>query len=291
MTMDIPDARQAGTIRIGGELQVARLGFGAMRITGPGIWGPPSDREQALRTLRRVPELGIDFIDTADAYGPDISEQLIREALAPYGPVRIATKGGFQRPGPDQWRANGDPDYLIGQAHRSRERLGIESIDLWQLHRVDPGVPMDEQFHAIRILLDTGVIRHAGLSEVGVSTIAAARRVFPVATVQNRYNLVDREHEAVLAYCEREGVAFIPWFPLAAGRLAGRDSPLARIAAAHDASTGQIALSWLLQRSPALLPIPGTGQVRHLEDNVRAAAIRLTEEEFDSLDAAGRGRP
>lgn len=291
MTMDIPDARQAGTIRIGGELQVARLGFGAMRITGPGIWGPPSDREQALRTLRRVPELGIDFIDTADAYGPDISEQLIREALAPYGPVRIATKGGFQRPGPDQWRANGDPDYLIGQAHRSRERLGIESIDLWQLHRVDPGVPMDEQFHAIRILLDTGVIRHAGLSEVGVSTIAAARRVFPVATVQNRYNLVDREHEAVLAYCEREGVAFIPWFPLAAGRLAGRDSPLARIAAAHDASTGQIALSWLLQRSPALLPIPGTGQVRHLEDKVRAAAIRLTEEEFDSLDAAGRGRP
>lgn len=291
MTMDIPDARQAGTIRIGGELQVARLGFGAMRITGPGIWGPPSDREQALRTLRRVPELGIDFIDTADAYGPDISEQLIREALAPYGPVRIATKGGFQRPGPDQWRANGDPDYLIGQAHRSRERLGIESIDLWQLHRVDPGVPMDEQFHAIRILLDTGVIRHAGLSEVGVSTIAAARRVFPVAAVQNRYNLVDREHEAVLAYCEREGVAFIPWFPLAAGRLAGRDSPLARIAAAHDASTGQIALSWLLQRSPALLPIPGTGQVRHLEDNVRAAAIRLTEEEFDSLDAAGRGRP
>lgn len=291
MTMDIPDARQAGTIRIGGELEVARLGFGAMRITGPGIWGPPSDREQALRTLRRVPELGIDFIDTADAYGPDISEQLIREALAPYGPVRIATKGGFQRPGPDQWRANGDPDYLIGQAHRSRERLGIESIDLWQLHRVDPGVPMDEQFHAIRILLDTGVIRHAGLSEVGVSTIAAARRVFPVATVQNRYNLVDREHGAVLAYCEREGVAFIPWFPLAAGRLAGRDSPLARIAAAHDASTGQIALSWLLQRSPALLPIPGTGQVRHLEDNVRAAAIRLTEEEFDSLDAAGRGRP
>ncbi|WP_404334743.1 aldo/keto reductase [Sphingomonas sp. MMS12-HWE2-04] len=282
------DARQAGTFRIGGELEIVRLGFGAMRITGPGIWGPPHDREAALRTLRRVPELGIDFIDTADAYGPEISEQLIREALHPYGQVHVATKGGFLRPGPDQWVQRGDPEYLIGQANRSRELLGVERIDLWQLHRVDSKVPQDEQFAAIRTLLDSGVIAHAGLSEVDVPTIQAAQRVFPVATVQNRYNLVDRAHEAVLDHCEREGIGFIPWFPLAAGRLAGPGTILDSIARAHDASAGQIAIAWLLARSPVMLPIPGTGQVAHLEENVGGAAITLSADEFAALDQAGR---
>ena len=282
------DAALAGTFSIGGDLDVVRLGFGAMRVTGPGIWGPPKDREEVLRTLHHLPELGINFIDTADAYGPDISEPLIHEALAPYRGIHVATKGGFTRPGPDQWVPRGDPEYLIRQARRSRDFLGVERIDLWQLHRIDPRVPIDEQFGAIRTLLDTGVIRHAGLSEVDVSVIVAARAIFPVATVQNRYNLADREHEAVLDYCEREGIGFIPWFPLAAGRLTGSGTQLDRIAAEHGASAGQIALAWLLRRSRVILPIPGTSQVKHLEENARAAAIKLTDEEFGALDAASR---
>lgn len=277
------DAKQAGTFLIGGDMEVARLGFGAMRITGLGIWGPPRDREEALRTLRRVPELGIDFIDTADSYGPDISEQLIREALYPYGKLHIATKGGLTRPGPDRWAPKGDPEYLISQARRSRELLGVERIDLWQLHRIDPGVPADEQFSAIRALLDEGVIRHAGLSEVSVAEIKAAQRIFPVATVQNRYNLSDRASEDVLDYCGQQGIGFIPWYPLAAGMLAGPGKVLDGIAAAHKASTGQIALAWLLQRSKVMLPIPGTGKVKHLEENTAAASIRLTEAEFKAL--------
>ncbi|WP_321490168.1 aldo/keto reductase [uncultured Hyphomonas sp.] len=286
--MTDPNANLAGSITIGGDMEVARLGYGSMRITGPGAWGPPKDREEALRTLRRLPNLGVSFIDTADSYGPEISEALIQEALAPFGRIRVATKAGNTRPGPDRWIPRGDPEYLIAQAHRSRDLLGVEQIDLWQLHRVDPRVPMDEQFSAIRTLLDAGVIRHAGLSEVNVSTIEIANRYFPVASVQNRYNLADREHEAVLDYCEGKQIAFIPWFPLAAGRLTGPDSPLARIAVAHNASPGQIALAWLLHRSPVILPIPGTSKVAHLEENVRAGAIRLSPDEFDRLDAMSR---
>jgi aryl-alcohol dehydrogenase-like predicted oxidoreductase len=277
------------TFSIGGDMAVSRLGYGAMRLSGPGIWGPPRDHEAALATLRRVPELGITLIDTADSYGPDVSEPLIREALFPYSTgLHIATKAGLTRPGPDQWLPRGDPDYLIAQAERSREALGVERIDLWQLHRIDPRVPRDEQFAAIRQLIDAGVIRHAGLSEVGIDDIEAAQAVFPVATVQNRYNLADRGSEAVLDHCEANGIGFIPWFPLAAGRLTEPGSLLDRIAARHGASPGQIAIAWLLRRSPVVLPIPGTTSVAHLEDNARAADISLSDEEFAALDAAGR---
>lgn len=283
-----PDARASGTFRIGGDMEVVRLGYGAMRVAGPGIWGPPRDRDAALATLRRVPELGVTFIDTADSYGPDISEPLIREALHPYDGLFVATKAGLKRPGPDQWAPHGDPEYLIAQAHRSRELLGVETIDLWQLHRIDPEVPAREQFDAIARLLANGVIRHAGLSQVTVEEIEAARAVFPVATVQNRYNLGDRSSEDVLDYCTREGIGFIPWYPLSAGKLTETGSALDRIAKDHQATPGQIALAWLLRRSPVILPIPGTGQVHHLEENVAAAAIRLSDEAFAALDAAGR---
>jgi len=283
-----PDARAAGTFAIGGDMDVVRLGYGAMRIAGPGVWGPPRDREAALATLLRLPEIGVNFIDTADSYGPDISEPLIREALHPYDGLFVATKAGLKRPGPDQWAPHGDPEYLIAQAHRSRELLGVERIDLWQLHRIDPKVPAREQFDAIARLLAEGVIRHAGLSQVTVEEIEAARAVFPVATVQNRYNLGDRSSEDVLDYCEREGIGFIPWYPLSAGKLTEKGSVLDRIAHDHQATPGQIALAWLLQRSPVILPIPGTGQVHHLEENVAAAAIRLSDEAFAELDEAGR---
>lgn len=277
------------TFRIGDELEVSRLGFGAMRLTGPGIWGQPTDREAALATLRRVPELGINLIDTADSYGPDVSEPLIREALHPYGPgMRIATKAGLRRPGPDAWMPHGDPDYLIAQARRSLTHLGVEQIDLWQLHRIDPSVPRDEQFGAIRAMMDEGIIRHAGLSQVSVAEIEAAQRVFPVATVQNRFNLSDRSSENVLDYCTRHAIGFIPWFPLAAGALTGPGSALAVIAQAHGATPGQIALAWLLRRSPVILPIPGTASVAHLEENARALHIELSDAEFAKLEAAYR---
>lgn len=274
---------------IGGDMIVPRLAFGSMRLTGPGIWGPPRDREAALATLRKAAELGIGLIDTADSYGPDIAEPLIREALFPYAEgLHIATKAGLRRPGPDQWLPHGDPEYLIGQANRSRALLEVEQIDLWQLHRIDPAVPQDEQFAAIKLLIDTGVIRHAGLSEVSVEQIKAARKVFPVATVQNRYNMADRSSEAVLDYCEQEGIGFIPWFPLAAGRLTEEGSILSTIARKHGATPSQIAVAWLLRRSPVILPIPGTSNPLHLEENVRAASIALEPEEFLQLDAAGR---
>lgn len=282
------DASKAGTFAIGGDLVVNRLGFGAMRLTGPGIWGPPRDREGALQTLRRLPELGVNFIDTADSYGPHVSESLIRQALHPYSAIHIATKGGLTRPGPDQWRPQGDPDYLVRQAEGSRERLGVDVIDLWQLHRIDPAVPREAQFAAIARLLERGVIRRAGLSQVSVDEIEAARHFFPVATVQNLYNLADRSSEDVVDYCTREGIGFIPWFPLAAGRLAGPGSQLDSIAKAHAATPGQIALAWLLRRSPVILPIPGTAQVTHLEENVGAAAITLDDAEFAALSEAGR---
>jgi pyridoxine 4-dehydrogenase len=282
------NAAQSGRFRIGNAFEVNRLGFGAMRIVGKGIWGPPPDRAEALRTLRRLPELGVDFIDTADSYGPDFSEDLIREALHPYGGIHVATKGGLARTGPDVWIPLGRPEYLIQQAHKSRWRLGVETIDLWQLHRIDPKVPANEQFDAIRSLIRDKVIRCAGLSEVSVAEIEAASKVFSVATVQNRYNLTDRTSEAVLDYCEKHGAGFIPWFPLSAGELAREGSALDAIARKHKASPGQIALAWLLKRSPAMLPIPGTGKVAHLEENVGAAAIKLSDEEFATLDRAGR---
>ena len=286
--MTTPNAALSGSFRIGGDLAINRLGFGAMRVTGPGIWGEPKDRAEALRTLKRLPELGVNFIDTADSYGPETSEKLLREALNPYDGLVIATKGGLKRPGPDNWVPHGKPDYLIGQANRSREILGVEQIDLWQLHRIDPKVPRDEQFAAIRELLDTKVIRHAGLSEVSVAEIQAAQKIFPVATVQNRYNLADRASEDVLEYCEQNSIGFIPWYPLAAGDLARPGGPVDAVARAHNATPGQIALAWTLRRSPVMLPIPGTGKVAHLEENTAASAIKLTDEEFSQLDRAGR---
>ncbi|MEJ1965394.1 MAG: aldo/keto reductase [Gammaproteobacteria bacterium] len=276
-------AASAGTFSIGAKLAIHRLGFGSMRLTGRGIWGEPADRAEALRTLKRLPELGVNFIDTADSYGPNVAEELIREALHPCKGLVVATKAGLARTGPDQWSALGRPEYLIQQAHTSRRRLGVERIDLWQLHRIDPQVPRAEQFGAVKSLLDSGVIRFAGLSEVSVEEIQAASRVFKVATVQNRYNLADRGSEDVLDYCEKQGIGFIPWFPLASGSLLSATSPLVRIAKSHGAAPSQVALAWLLKRSPVMLPIPGTSKVAHLEENVGAAAVSLSDEEFAAL--------
>jgi aryl-alcohol dehydrogenase-like predicted oxidoreductase len=280
------DASKSGSFRIGGEIEVNRLGFGAMRLTGPGIWGPPADRAEAIRTLKRLPEVRINFIDTADSYGPNVSEQLIREALYPYDGILIATKAGLRRPSPGQWERDGRPEYLCEQANR--ERLGLEQIGLWQLHSIDPKVPRADQFAAVKSLQDEGVIRHAGLSNVSVEDIQAASKVFKVATVQNRHNLVDRGSEDVLDYCERRSIGFIPWFPLAAGSLAKPGSILDSIAKTHNAAPSQIALAWVLKRSPIMLPIPGTSKVTHLEENVAAVNIQLSDEEFAALDRAGR---
>lgn len=277
-------AAHSGTFRIGGELAINRLGFGAMRITGKGVWGPPEDKPEALRVLHRLPGLGVNFIDTADSYGPDVSEQLLREALHPYTGLVVATKSGLTRPGPDQWMENGRPDHLIKQARSSLRRLGVERIDLWQLHRIDPKVPRDEQFGAVKQLLDEGVIRFAGLSEVSVEDIKAASKVFPVATVQNLYNLANRRAEPVLSHCEQHGIGFIPWFPLAAGDLARPGSVLDDIAKKHRAVPSQIALAWILKRSPVMLPIPGTSKVKHLEENVAAVEIELSDNEFAALN-------
>lgn len=282
-------AAQSGTFTLG-SFTINRLGYGAMRITGRGIFGPPDDREGCLDTLKRLPELGVNFIDTADSYGPDVSEELINEALHPYEGMLIATKAGLTRPGPDRWAPNGMPEYLVSQALGSLKRLGVEQIGLWQLHRIDPRVPRDDQFTAVRYLLDQGIIANAGLSEVSVEEIEAARKVFPVATVQNRYNLVDRQSEDVLDYCEKEGIGFIPWFPLAAGNLAKPGSVLDDVAKKHEATPSQIALAWVLKRSPVMLPIPGTSKVKHLEENVAAAGIELSDEDFAQLDEAGRGK-
>ncbi len=286
--MSTPSAALSGQFSIGGDLPVHRLGFGAMRITGDGIWGEPADPAEALRTLKRLPELGIDFIDTADSYGPEVSERLIREALHPYRNMVIATKGGLVRTGPSQWIPVGRPEYLKQQVILSSRRLGVERIDLWQLHRIDPKVPQNEQFDAIRAMQDEGLIRHVGLSQVSVADIKAAQKVFKVATVQNLYNLADRSSEDVLDYCEKEGIGFIPWFPLASGTLARPGSALDDIARRHGSSPSQVALAWLLKRSPVMLPIPGTGKVKHLEENVAAAAIKLAGAEFEELSALGR---
>ncbi len=274
---------------IGGEISVNRLGFGAMQITGPGVWGPPRDAGEAIRVLKRLPELGVNFIDTADSYGPDVSEQLIRKALHPYDGLLIATKAGFTRSGPDRWHVNCRPEYLIAQAHKSRRQLGVEQIGLWQLHRIDPRVPRGEQFGAVKQLLDEGVIRHAGLSEVSVADIKAASQVFRVATVQNSYNLADRESDDVVDYCEANGIGFIPYYPLGGdGELTRAGGALDKIAKAKGATQGQIALAWLLKRSPATLPIPGTSKVAHLEENCAAATLTLTDAEFAALDRKRR---
>ena len=283
------NAAKSGTFRIGGEIEVNRLGFGAMRVTGKGIWGEPEDHAESIRTLKCLPELGVNFIDTADSYGPDVSEWLIKEALHPYGGKSVvATKGGLTRHGPDIWLPVGRPEYLIQQAHKSLRNLGVEQIDLWQLHRIDAKVPAREQFDAIKSLLDAGLIRHAGLSEVSVAEIEAASKHFKVATVQNRYNLVDRTSEDVLDYCAKHNIGFIPWYPLAAGDLAKSGSLLDTIAKKHNAAPSQIALAWVLKRSPVMLPIPGTSKVKHLEENVAAVDIALSDDEFSALDAEGR---
>lgn len=282
------DAGKSGSFKIGGDLSVHRLGFGAMRITGSGIWGPPEDRAEAIRTLKRLPALGVNFIDTANSYGPDVSEELIREALHPYDGLVIATKAGLTRSGPNIWTPHGRPDYLKAEAKKSLKKLGVERIDLWQLHRIDPKVPRNEQFGAVKELLDEGLIRHAGLSEVTVEEIEAAAKVFKVATVQNRYNLVDRGSEDVLDYCEKHGIGFIPWFPLASGDLAKPGSLLDRVAKAQGAAPSQVALAWVLKRSPVMLPIPGTSKVAHLEENVAAVNITLSDADFSALDSEGR---
>ena len=279
---------KSGTFAIGGDMRVKRLGFGAMRITGKGVWGEPADRDEALRVLRRLPELGVDFIDTADSYGPYVSEDLIREALHPYSGLVIATKGGLTRHGPDEWPILGRPEYLKQCVLMSMRRLGVERIDLWQLHRIDPKVDRDEQFGAIADMQREGLIRHIGLSEVNVEEIQAARKHFVVTTVQNMYNLVTRQSEDALDYCERENIGFIPWFPLAAGRLAGEGTVLANVAKRVGASTAQVALAWVLKRSPVMLPIPGTSKVKHLEENCAAASLELSDADFTALDKAGR---
>ena len=278
-------ASASGTFRIGGDLEVTRLGFGAMRITGEGVWGPPADPDAAIALLRRLPDLGVDFIDTADSYGPEDSENLIREALHPFDGIRVATKGGFTRHGPGVWAELGRPEYLRQCCVMSLRRLGVETIDLWQLHRIDPKVPREEQFALMKELQDEGKVRHLGLSEVSIEEIEAAREVFDVATVQNLYNLTNRQSEDVLGYCEEHGIGFIPWFPLAAGDLAEPGGAVAEIATAHDATPGQVALAWLLARSPVMLPIPGTSSPAHLEENVAAAELELTQDELERLDA------
>lgn len=256
-----------------------------MRITGPEIWGPPPDRDEVLRTLRRLPELGINFIDTANSYGPDVSEELIREALYPYERLFIATKGGLVRISSDDRWLNGRPEHLIAEAKRSCDKLGVSSLDLWQLHRIDGEVPMDEQFGAIKSLLDEGVIRHAGLCEVSVREIEAAAKIFPVATVQNRYNFVDQRSQMVLAHCTTHGIGFIPWYPLRGGSLLGPASPFAILAKRRHATSAQIALAHLLHLSPVVLPIPGTSKVFHLEENAVATTLLLSEEEMRELSS------
>jgi aryl-alcohol dehydrogenase-like predicted oxidoreductase len=275
------------TFSIGGDLPVTRLGFGAMRITGPGIWDEPADVPAAIEVLAALPGLGVDLIDTADSYGPEVSERLIHDALHPYPDgLVVATKAGLTRHGPDVWLPVGRPEYLRQQCLLSLRRLGVERIDLFQLHRIDAKVPADEQFGTLAELRDEGLVRHVGLSQVSIEEIEAAQTVVPITTVQNLYNLADRSSEDVLEHCEAHGIGFIPWFPLAAGRLAEPGGVVADLAAAHGATPGQIALAWLLQRSPVMLPIPGTGSLAHLRENVAAAQVSLSGADMAALDAA-----
>ncbi|MHB8503350.1 MAG: aldo/keto reductase [Candidatus Acidiferrales bacterium] len=282
-SQELPAAK-SGEFRIGGDLPVWRLGFGAMRITGKGIWGEPQDHEEAIRVLRRAVELGINFIDTADSYGPEVSERLIAEALHPYpAGLVIATKAGFDRSGPDQWTMNGRPEHLRSACDGSLRRLKLERIDLYQLHRIDPKVPAEDQLGTLKDLQAQGKIKHIGLSEVSVAEIEHTRTIVPIASVQNRYSLADRVAEDVLEYCERESIAFIPWFPLGAGELAAPGGKLARTAAEMKITTSQLALAWLLWRSPVMLPIPGTSRVTHLEENVATVGVKVDDDKMREL--------
>jgi aryl-alcohol dehydrogenase-like predicted oxidoreductase len=277
-------ATASGTFRIGGDLLVNRLGYGTMQLTGTGVWGEPADRDEAIRVLRRSVELGVNLIDTADAYGPFVTDALIREALHPYtDDLVIATKAGFTRQGPNQWIPVGRPEYLRQQVELSLRHLGLDRIDLLQLHRIDPKVTLDDQIGELVALQQEGKIRHIGLSEVSVADIEAVRKLATVASVQNLYNLANRSAEDVLDYAEGNEIAFIPWFPLATGKLAKAGGPLDELARHHDASPSQLALAWLLRRSPAVLPIPGTSSVAHLEENLDAALIKLSDDEYDRL--------
>ncbi|PPF79792.1 oxidoreductase [Subtercola sp. Z020] len=279
-------AAAAGTFTIGGDLTVNRLGYGTMQLTGPGVWGAPADHDGAVAVLRRAVELGVNLIDTADAYGPYVTDALIREALHPYGDdLVIATKVGFTRQGPNQWIPVGRPEYLRQQTELNLRNLGVDRIDLLQLHRIDPTVPLADQIGELKKLQEEGKVRHIGLSEVSVDDIEAARAIAPIASVQNLFNLTNRSAEDVLEYAAANGLAFIPWFPLATGELAGEGTPLAAIAAEHGSTPSQLALAWLLRRSPAMLPIPGTSSVAHLDDNVAAAAIELSDDDYAALDA------
>ena len=275
--------------KIGGDLEVNRLGFGAMRLTGDGIWGWPKDKAEARRVLKRAVELGVNLIDTADAYGPETNELLIAEALYPYPKgLVIATKGGHTRPGPEQWVPDGRPEYLTKCVEKSLKRLRLERIDLYQLHRVDPKVPMEDSLGALKKMQEAGKIRHVGLSEVGPEEIARARKMLPIVTVQNRYNLNDRKWDNALAYCEKEGLGFMPWRPVGGGGGSLDTGPVEKVAKAHGATVYQVALAWLLARSPVMLPIPGTSSIAHLEENVAAAKLKLTPEEIDSLGKSYR---
>jgi pyridoxine 4-dehydrogenase len=279
-------ATPSGTFQLGGDLPVTRLGYGAMQITGDGVWGEPRDRAEAIAVLRRAVELGVTFIDTADSYGPDVSEQIIREALHPYADdVVVATKAGLTRTGPGEWVPVGRPAYLKQQVELSLRKLGLERIDLIQLHRIDPDVPVADQVGALKELQDAGKVRHIGLSEVSVADLKEAQKTAEIVSVQNLFNLTDRSAEELLDHASSEGIAFIPWFPLATGGLVEAGGPLESLAKEHDATPSQLALAWLLKRSPVMLPIPGTSTVSHLEDNIGAASIELTDEQFAALDA------
>ena len=283
------NAKAAGSITIGRDLGVNRLGYGAMRITGDGIWGEPKDASSAKNVLKHAVELGVNFIDTADSYGPEVSERLIGEALAPYAAgVVIATKAGFTRQGPNQWLPVGRPEYLVQQVEMSLRRLKVERIDLWQLHRIDAKVPVEESLGAIKKLQEQGKIRHVGLSEVKPHEIERARKVVEIVSVQNRYNIGDREHEDVVDYCTKHGLAFIPWFPVAAGKLAQAGGKLDAAAKAHGATVSQLSLAWLLWRSPVILPIPGTTSAKHLEENVGAVQVKLKDSEWQEIEKAAK---
>jgi aryl-alcohol dehydrogenase-like predicted oxidoreductase len=287
--MTAVNAKASGTFGIGGDMTVNRLGYGAMRITGDGIWGEPKDRENAKKVLRRAVELGVNFIDTADSYGPEVSEQLIGEALAPYAKgVVIATKAGLTRQGPNQWLPVGRPEYLIQQVEMSLRRLKIERIDLWQLHRIDEQVPVEESLGAIKKLQEQGKIRHVGLSEVKPHEIDQARKVVEIVSVQNMYNIGNRQHEDVLEYCTKHKLAFIPWFPVAAGKLAQPGGKLDAAAQAHGATLSQLSLAWLLHHSPVMLPIPGTSSLKHLEENIAAADVKLSDAEWKQIEASAK---
>jgi len=283
-------AKKAGEFLIGNDLRVTRLGYGAMRITGEGIWGEPADRAEAVRVLRKAVELGINFIDTADSYGPEVSEKIIAEALHPYpADLVIATKGGFDRTGPNKWVENGRPEHLRSACEGSLRRLRLEQIALYQLHRIDPKVPAEEQLGTLKQLQAEGKIKHIGLSEVRVQQIQHAQTIVPIVSVQNRYSLTDRGSEAVLQYCEQQKLGFIPWFPLAAGKLSGGESPIGRVATKLKVTPSEVALAWLLARSAVMLPIPGTSSVKHLEENVAAAGLKIDKEKMEELSQAARG--